>query len=84
MMNKSISAKITSFDTPRQVKFYDVGGDEFIAGIGYQDFIICGCCGSIFNLEDLYDDYEASDNVPEQPIHIYDTWVGLIDAIVGE
>lgn len=88
MMDKSIIVKnkdkITSFDIPRQVKFYDSWNNEFATGIGYQDFIICGCCGGIFNLEDLYNDYETSDNIPENPILVYNDWVDLTDTIIGE
>lgn len=37
-----------------------------------NDYIICGCCGTIFELDDI-EDYS-----------IYKTWVNISDEIIGE
>lgn len=70
----------------RQVRFRiindDVGAtDEILGGIGiYEEYphhdeilvnVICGCCGSMFEPEDV------------EIIEKYDSWVNLIDTIIG-
>lgn len=37
-----------------------------------NDYIICGCCGSIFHLDDV------------ESYSIYQTWVDISDEIMGE
>ena len=46
----------TYYLTPTQVKVEDPDGEGYITGIAYQDFIICSCCGGIFELADLNED----------------------------
>ena len=43
------------FDKPTQVVFTFYNGEcyERCAGIAYHDEIICGCCGGIFEMEDV-------------------------------
>ena len=83
---------IINFDTPTQVKFVDFGiapednnGEVlWLGGIAYGNEIICGCCGAIILLEDLYADYEdLKDDFPglESPIEIYNDWVDISDCI---
>lgn len=55
------------YDIPTQVKFYDSENNEWIGGIAYRDEIICGECGSIFEL----DEFEV-DEVVEM-----DCWVDI-------
>ena len=70
----------TYFDEPTQVKFYDYDNDRYLGGIAYHDEIICGECGGIVEISDLFDD--APDGV--EPIHIYDCWVDINEAIIGD
>ena len=67
------------FDIPTQVAFYDADGDHYVGGIAYQEHIICGCCGGLMSIEEIY---EAA---PEgmEAIHIYSTWTNLSDEICG-
>lgn len=59
------------FDRPTQVLFRDPNTDEgFIGGIAYRDEIICGCCGGLFELD------EVSDLLPT-------AWIGISDSIRG-
>ena len=85
---------IINFDTPTQVKFVDFGiapednGGEilWLGGIAYRDEIICGCCGGIISLEDLYADHEDLKDVfpgHESPIVNYDNWVDINNEIKG-
>ena len=68
------------FEIPTQVKFYDADTKQYIGGIAYRDEVICGCCGGIFSIEELYE------NCPEgfSPIDIYGNWVPLDKEICGE
>ena len=43
--------KIKYFDRPTQVVFCDEQGG-WKGGIAYCNEIICGCCGSIFDIEE--------------------------------
>ena len=70
------------FTNPTQVMFYDSSNEKFIAGIGYNDEIICGCCGAIFEISDVLED--AQEMNISNPIRVFDTWVDLEDAIVGD
>lgn len=45
---------------PVQVAFCDVDNSEeddihYIRGIAYQDKVICGCCGGVIDIEELFD-----------------------------
>lgn len=46
------------YDLPTQLKVEDPDGAEesYIYGIGYRDEFICGCCGGVFELEELNED----------------------------
>lgn len=61
----------------RQCKFEDEEGNIF-GGIVIDDenndyeFVLCGCCGSLFEIQDV------------KIIEIFDTWVNLSDEIIGE
>ena len=70
--------KYNYFEAPTQVKFWD---ERYIGGIAYRDEIICGCCGGIFRISDVYE--VAPDILEEDPIVVYDTWVGLSSEICG-
>ena len=69
----------TYFDFPTQVRFYDVDGDKWIGGIAYKDKIMCGCCGGLFSIEEIYE--FAPENL-EEPIKVYKNWVDLSSAIM--
>lgn len=69
------------FDIPTQVMFWDEGDKQYTFGIAYKDEIICGCCGGIFEIEDIIE------LTPEDkhPIYSYgDNWADLRDAIFGD
>lgn len=82
--------RITIFNEPVQVKFIEAINDEdmedvdYIGGIGYSDHIICGCCGAIIPLTDLYEGIPDKDFPIEQVIIPFDSWVDISDEIIGE
>ena len=47
------------YDVPTQVKFIEnpdiISDPRWIGGIAYQDYVICGECGGIIDLEDIAD-----------------------------
>lgn len=58
--------------TTRQVKFKDPDG-EILGGILVNDeFIICGCCGGVFEMEEV------------TILHRYPDWINISDEIKGE
>ena len=80
------------YDRPTQVKFLDIDAEEEVfwqGGIAYGTEIICGCCGGVFEIADLYADWEMVKNDPlyagiDSPIHEYNEWVDLRKAIIGD
>ena len=63
--------KITKFDFPTQVIFYDFEHGEWAGGIAYGTKIICGCCGGIFEIEEV-------NNIEVLP------WIDISSEIIGE
>ena len=57
----------------KQIKFHEVGEDIEIGGILLDDGnIICGCCGSLFEPEDV------------EIIKEYESWIDLSEEIKGD
>lgn len=71
--------KYNYFEIPTQVKFWD---GRYIDGIAYRDEIICGCCGGIFRINEIYE--FAPDTLEEDPIVVYDNWVDINYNICGD
>ena len=69
------------FESPTQVAFWDTDGDHYVGGIAYLDEVICGCCGGITSIEEIY---EFAPEFIKEPIVEYDTWVDLEEAICGD
>jgi hypothetical protein len=63
------------FEEPTQVKFFDPYNGEQLAGIGYKNEIICGCCGTTMSV--------ALALRSDKPIETLE-WVSLVDEIIGE
>lgn len=74
--------KYNYFEVPTQVKFWDYNGGHYIGGIAYRDEIICGCCGGIFEISEIYE--FAPNELDNYPIVVYNGWVGLSSAICGD
>lgn len=69
------------FEVPTQVKFWDYNGDHYTGGIAYRDEIICGCCGGIFDISEIYE--FAPDTLDSDPIVAFDDWVDINYDIAG-
>lgn len=69
------------FEIPTQVKFYDVGDKHYVGGITYHKEIICGCCGGVFDIEEIISD--AKEDGIKNPITAL-RWVDISTEIVGE
>lgn len=74
--------KYDYFAVPTQVKFWDYEGGHYLGGIAYRDEIICGCCGGIFDINEIYK--FAPDELKEDPIVVYNDWVDISYDIAGE
>lgn len=73
--------------TPQQVLFYDIdykseesGIDNYLAGIAYEDKIICTCCGNVFMIDDIVN---IASRQQKQPIYEYDYWLNLTPTIIN-
>lgn len=67
------------FDSPTQVKFWDIDGNRYVGGIAYGDKIICGCCGSVMEIKEVV---EFAPSYVE-PIVDMD-WIDISYDIMGE
>lgn len=57
----------------QQVKFHVIGEDEDFGGILLDDeYIICGCCGSIYKIEEI------------DTLIKYNFWVDINNEIKGD
>lgn len=60
-----------------QVKFWD--GENWCMGIMVGQHIVYGCCGGIFDVDEVLQD--GREEGIEDPIEIFETWVDLSDEI---
>ena len=70
------------FKSPTQVVFADPdNAGEWIVGIGYKDEIICGCCGGVFEIDDIVEMAEEFGLV--NAIYDYNDWNDIASEITG-
>lgn len=62
-----------------QVMFYD--GDDMCSGILHGKHIICGCCGGVFEVDEVIDNARADG---KNAIEMFSTWVDVSDEIKGD
>ena len=70
------------YGTPCQVRFVDCGDPNNITicgGIAYKDEIICGCCGGVIEIAEVYN--EAEEYHIENPIIRGTYWVNINEEI---
>ena len=67
----------TYFDVPTQVAWFE--GNHYNAGIAYEDYVICACCGGVTQIDEIVD--FAPSGVA--PIVAYDTWVNVHEEIIS-
>lgn len=78
------------FEKPTQIKFWDIQPQDYVGGIGYHDEVICGECGHVMKINDIYDEVaeaaEAGEPAPDlnEVIMEYATWVPLNQEITGD
>jgi hypothetical protein len=65
---------------PCQVRFFD--GQDYLGGIAYQDYIICGCCGGIFQIADLLK-VAKDEGVSEDDAIVELEWINIEEEIRG-
>ena len=71
--------KYNYFDVPTQVRFWE---GRYIDGIAYRDEIICGCCGGIFSISNIYE--SAPDTLDNDPIIVLGGWESISYKFRGE
>jgi hypothetical protein len=69
------------FEEPTQVKFYNAPDENWLGGIAFGAAIICGCCGGVVEIDDIYE--EAKENGIDNPIEEL-RWIEISEAIIGE
>lgn len=75
--------KYNYFPIPAQVKFWDYDTyHRYLGGIAYRDKIICGCCGGIFDISEIYK-FAQQDSLKEDPIVIIAGWKNIECEIRG-
>lgn len=74
-----VKVRYRKFDEPTQVYFWDSENECWVGGIGYGTEIICGCCGGVIDIDEIYE--FAPDGI--DPLHIFDEWVDISAEIIG-
>ena len=70
------------FETPKQVIFADPENPgDWLAGIAFRNSIICGCCGGVFDIDEVIE--VATEDGIKCAIHEYHEWNDIADEIVG-
>ena len=72
------------YEHPVQVKYWDAGKEEYIGGIGYHDFIICGCCGKACSIAEIVKEGEEIAHIDEDEAIIELDWLDISCEIIGE
>lgn len=81
------------YETPTQIKYrdpeYELMNEEneedrpWIAGIAYESYIICGCCGGVIELKELFDAAEGDDENEPFDLQFEELcWIDIKDAIL--
>lgn len=81
------------YEIPTQVKYrdpyYELMNEEneedrpWIVGIAYESYVICGCCGGIIELKDLFDVAEGDDENEPFDLQFEELpWIDIKDAIL--
>ena len=66
---------------PAQVMFYD--GEDMSAGILFGEQIICGCCGSVFDVYEVVTMAQDDMSSAENAICLFVNWVDVSSEIRG-
>ena len=72
------------YEKPVQVKIYECFEDEepqYSVGIAYHDYVICACCGGIFNIEDVFANADEDKFGGDVIIPLGEDWVDFSDYI---
>ena len=77
------------FEKPTQVRFWECAEQDYVGGIAYEDKIICGCCGGILEIEEIYDnaaaDAEDGEIAPAEDEVIQElSWIPINEEITGD
>ena len=60
----------------KQVRFRGIGEESFQGGIMVDDgssiYVICGCCGGIYEMDDI------------EEINEFENWINISDEIIGD
>lgn len=71
------------YEIPTQVKFICDDTNNYLGGIAFEDYIICGCCGATIPIEEVYANAEDLGTNLE-PIITFDEWVDISENIKGD
>lgn len=68
------------FEEATQVAYWECIGGQWLGGIAYKDFVICGCCGGVIKIKEIYD--FAPEHIGN-PIRLYDNWENISNEILS-
>ena len=83
------------YEKPTQVKYrdpdYELMNEEteedrpWIAGIADGEYVICGCCGALIELADLFEVAEGDDDNEPFDLQFEELpWTDINEVIIGE
>lgn len=79
-------SKYNYFTKPVQVRFLDDSEEGWFGGIAYRGEIICGCCGGVFEIDDLNEHFGDREWLfPYADAESLESdWVDISESILGD
>lgn len=79
-----VDGRIVRFNRPAQVKFWDYECECWRSGIGYDENIICACCGGLIPIDEIYEDAGLFADKDEEvmPIYVFDEWTSFAEDLL--
>lgn len=71
------------YNHPVQVRYWDTGLEQYVGGIGYHEYIICGCCGKLCSISEIIEEAAKYSKLDADKAIIEMEWIDVSNEIIG-
>lgn len=71
------------YNHPVQVRYWDTGLEQYVGGIGYHEYIICGCCGKLCSISEIIEESAKYSKLDADKAIIEMEWIDVSNEIIG-
>lgn len=71
------------YNHPVQVRYWDTGLEQYVGGIGYHEYIICGCCGKLCSISKIIEEAAKYSKLDADKAIIEMEWIDVSNEIIG-